>query len=327
MYLSTPDSGKCRQVLVDSSRPSRNSGARTVRWLLFLFAWVTVLCPHAFAQCTLSSVQGVFSTGTFTLRTITAAANCGTGSPANVFWGDGTGSSGPSPLIVNHTFPSDVRPFDVTVDGGSDQYVTFPSSPIPSSSFAGDMPSQVTAPVAVLPGLPSPPAPPPAITPITIHFECGSAIDSSGKFYSDASAAPLYFTCNSNPANVSFAFNQSQNVEVDVGTSGRASTFSAARFPTKETYAAWAVAPIVLFLGVSIRRRRARLGLLLGVCAILCLSLSIASCGGGFSLPPGTQVTEAGQYQVNVISVANGAQPKGFVQTTLIVPLTVSPTQ
>jgi hypothetical protein len=325
---SRPGSGKLRQFSFDSSRPSRNCAAGTVRYLLFLFVIVAALYPAAFAQCSLK-VQGVFPFTTFaTQRTVTATADCGAGT-VGISWGDPNdqnNSSGTSPLVINHTF-SNVGPqlHFVSVSGGdgstATEYFSFQTDPAPSATFAGAQSSQVTAPVAVLP---LPPIGPPVINPpITIHFECGSAIDSNGNFYPDASAAPLYITCNSIPANVPFAPNQAQNVIVEVGTSGLASTFGSVRFPTKETYAAWAMTPIVFFLGVRIRRRRARLGSLLGVCAILCLSLSITSCGGGFSSPSGTQATQAGQYQVNVISVV----PDGFVQTTLIFPLTVSPTQ
>jgi hypothetical protein len=329
MYQSRPGSGKLRQFLIDSRPPSRNSGARTVRWLLFLFSIVTALYPAAFAQCSLK-VQGSLPTGTFTTqRTVTATADCGAGAIVFVNWGDPNDPnnlSGTSPLVVNHTFSSvNQQLYFITVFGRGEvpatAYFSFQTELDPSAAFAGDKPSQVTAPIAVLP---PPPAEPSVINPpITIHFECGSAIDSNGNFYPDASAAPLYITCNSIPANVSFASNQAQNITVEVGTSGPASTFTAARLPTKEIYAAWAMTSIVFFLGVRIRRRRARLGSLLGACAILCLSLSITSCGGGFSSPSMAQATQAGQYQVNVISVV----PEGFVQTTLIVPLTVSPTQ
>jgi hypothetical protein len=329
MCQSRPRSGRLRQFLVDSSSPSCNPGARSVRWLLFLFAIVAVLYPPAFAQCSLK-VQGSPPTGTFTTqRTVTATADCGAGAIVFINWGDPNDPnnlSGTSPLVVNHTFSSvNQQLYFITVFGRGEvpatAYLSFQTDPAPSATFAGAQSSQVTAPVAVLP---LPPIGPPVINPpITIHFECGSAIDSNGNFYPDASAAPLYITCNSIPANVPFAPNQAQNVIVEVGTSGLASTFGSVRFPTKETYAAWAMTPIVFFLGVRIRRRRARLGSLLGVCAILCLSLSITSCGGGFSSPSETQATQAGQYQVNVISVV----PDGFVQTTLIVPLTVSPTQ
>jgi hypothetical protein len=319
---SSPGSGELRQFSFDSSRPSRNCAAGTVRCLLFLFVIVTVLHPPALAQCTLRNVQGILPKAAFTPHTITVTADCGAGASAGIDWGDGTFSNGTSPLVVSHTFSSTVQPpYDVIVNqqSSSSLYVTFPSPSSPSATFAGVKPL-VTAPVAVLP---LPPIGPPVINPpITIHFKCGSAIDSNGNLYPDASAAPLYITCSSIPANVPFAPNQAQDVTVEVGTSGLASTFGSVRFPTKETYVAWAMMPIVFFLGV-IRRRRARLGSLLGVCAILCLSLSITSCGGGFSSPSGTQATQAGQYQVNVISVV----PDGFVQTTLIVPLTVSPTQ
>ena len=332
MCQSRPGSGKRRQFSFDSSRPSRNCTAGTVRCLLFLFVIVAALYPAAFAQCSLT-VQGVFPFTTFaTQRTVTATADCGAGT-VGISWGDlndQNTSSGTSPLVINHTF-SNVGPqlHFVSVsgsDGSATEYLSFQTEPDPSATFAGAQSSQVTAPVAVLP-LPTSPTPPPSIAPITIHFECGSAIDSNGNFYPDASAAPLYITCDSIPENVPFAPNQAQNVTVEVGTSGLASTFGSVRFPTKETCAAWAVTPIVFFLGVRIRRRRARLGSLLGVCAILYLSLSITSCGGGFSSPSGTQATQAGKYQVNVISVPNGSTPTGFVQTTLIVPLTVSQTQ
>jgi hypothetical protein len=332
MYQSRPGSGKLRQCSCDTSSPSCNPGAGTVRWLLFLFAWIIVLCSPAFAQSCTLKVQGSLPRGTFTTqRTVTATADCGAGTGVGINWDDPNDpfSNGTSPLVLNHTFSTAGQPqplYFVSASGGNataNAYFAFQTEPDPSAAFAGDKPSQVVAPVAVL--APPPPGPPPPIAPITIHFECGTVVDSNGT--PNLSASVLDITCNSVPANIPFDSNQIQNVIVEVATSGRASTFGSVRFPTKETYAAWTMAPIVLFLSVRVRRRRAKLGSLLGVCAILGLLLSLTSCGGSFSLPAVTKTTLPGQYQVNVISVPNGAMPDGFVQTTLIVPLTVSPTQ
>ena len=56
--------------------------------------------------------------------------------------------------------------------------------------------------------------------------------------------------------------------------------------------------------------------------------LPVVSCGGGFKPPKIQQLaTPAGSYQITVVDVPVGSSPSGFVQTTLIVPLTVSPTQ
>jgi hypothetical protein len=155
-------------------------------------------------------------------------------------------------------------------------------------------------------------------------------VDSDGTVFTAAQASSvLHLDCHATPnANVTYAPNQQQQpVTVEVATSGLASTFSSVRFPTKEIYAAWTMAPILLLLSVGVRRRRAKMQSMLEVGAILCLSFSVMSCGGGFSSTSLIQPTPSGQYQVNVISVPNGSTPTGFVQTTLIVPLTVSQTQ
>jgi hypothetical protein len=64
--------------------------------------------------------------------------------------------------------------------------------------------------------------------------------------------------------------------------------------------------------------------------ALLCLALSSISCGGGFTTPKIGSITPAGQYQVVAVTEENPTDPTPdptFVQTTLIVPLTVAPTQ
>jgi hypothetical protein len=54
----------------------------------------------------------------------------------------------------------------------------------------------------------------------------------------------------------------------------------------------------------------------------------LVGCGGGFNLPQVTSTTTpAGSYKVTVVdNPVNTTNPTGFVQTSLIVPLTVSPT-
>ena len=333
MCQSKPGSGKLRQLSFDSSRRSRNCAAGTVRCLLFLFAFVAAPYPAAFAQCSLK-VQGVFPFNTFaTQRTVTATADCGAGT-VGISWGDPNDqntSSGTSPLVINHTFSNVGQQLYFVSVFGSDgstatEYFSFQTEPDPSATFAGDNP-QITAPVGVI--APTEPVSPTAPA-ISIHFECATVVDSDGTVYTAAQASnTLHLDCHATPnANVTYAPNQQQQpVKVEVATSGLASTFSSVRFPAKEIYAAWTMAPILLLLSVRVRRRRAKMQSMLGVGAILCLSLSLASCGGGFSSPSLTQATPSGQYQVNVISVPNGAKPDGFVQTTLIVPLTISATQ
>jgi hypothetical protein len=334
---SRPGSGKLRQFSFDSSRPSRNCAAGTVRCLLFLFVIVTAFYPAALADCTIT-VQGSLPPESFTAQqTVTATATCA-GGFANIAWGDGTqSSSGPSPVVANHTFTIAVPPpppqpppppYFVQVTNLEETpaaaYLAFP--PAPAATFAGDNP-QITAPVGVI--APNEPASPMAPA-ISIHFECDTVVDSDGTVYNAAQASSvLHLDCHATPnANVTYAPNQQQQpVTVEVATSGLASTFSSVRFPTKEIYAAWTMAPILLLLSVTVRRRRAKMQPMLGICAILCLSFSVTSCGGGFSSTSLMQPTPSGQYQVNVISVPNGSTPTGFVQTTLIVPLTVSQTQ
>lgn len=334
MYQSRPGSGKLRQSSFDSSRPSRYCAAGTVRCLLFLFAFVAVLHPAAFAQCSLK-VQGGFPLGTFTTeRAVTATADCGAGTTVGISWGDPNDtntSSGTSPLVVNHTFSSVGQQLYFVSVFGSDgssatEYFSFQTEPDPSATFAGDNP-QVTAPVGVI--APTEPVSPTAPV-ITIHFECDTVVDSDGTVYTAAQASStLHLDCHATPnANVTYAPNQQQQtVTVVVATSGLASTFGSVRSSIKEIYAAWTMSPIMLLLSMSVRRRRAKMRSIFGICATLCLSFPVMSCGGGFSTSSLLQATPSGQYQVNVISVPNGSTPTGFVQTTLIVPLTVSQTQ
>jgi hypothetical protein len=56
------------------------------------------------------------------------------------------------------------------------------------------------------------------------------------------------------------------------------------------------------------------------------LTLLSLSCGGGFTAPKVEDVTPPGNYQVTVIDLPVGTN-SGFEQTSLIVPLTVSPFQ
>jgi hypothetical protein len=50
----------------------------------------------------------------------------------------------------------------------------------------------------------------------------------------------------------------------------------------------------------------------------------LPSCGGGFTVPGGQAATPAGNYRVTVIDrPVEGQSLTGFVQTSLIVPLSV----
>jgi hypothetical protein len=347
MCESRPGSGQLRQGLLDSSRPSRSCPARSVGRLFFLFVIVTAFYPAAFADCTIQ-VQGSLPEQTFTTQqSVTATAMCD-GGFATVDWGDSSGFiSGPSPLVVNHTYSTAVPPpppppqpppplYFVQVSNGEEKpagaYFAFQTKPAtPSATFAGGE-SEVVATIGVTapppPFGPEPPPGPPSA--FTIHFECDTVVDSDGTVYTAAQASnTLHLDCHATPnVNVAYLPNeQQQPVKVGVATSGPPLMFGTVWFPSREICAACTITPFVLLLTVRVRRRQAKLRSFLAACVSLGLSLTLVSCGGGFSLPAQTKATPPGQYQVNVISVANGTPPTGFVQTTLIVPLTVSETQ
>lgn len=95
--------------------------------------------------------------------------------------------------------------------------------------------------------------------------------------------------------------------------------------------ALWLPIPAIFLIGVSfgrVRRSRRLIPRYLLLAALGVLIGLLMACGGGFSLPQVTSsTTPAGSYTVTAIdNPVNSSSTTGFIQTSLIVPLTVNPT-
>jgi YVTN family beta-propeller protein len=170
--------------------------------------------------------------------------------------------------------------------------------------------------------------------PAMVSFECVSVLDSNGHMIS---ALALGISCSSNPSVVTLS--QAQNVTTIVIETTGAATVLGLRLHHENWYAFLFPVPAFMLLRAKLRTRRMQrfdaLRWLAGFAGAMMLSTAI-SCGGGFKPPTITQTqiqqtqpsaTPAGSYQVTVVDNLVGQASSNFVQTTLIVPLTVSPTQ
>jgi hypothetical protein len=282
-------------------------------------ATVTVAQPPT---CTLA-VQG-----TNNPLTITAVAGCidpqGTPLTTSIQWGDGsspaTGAGGS--LTATHTY-AQAGTYSVAVastDTSGLQGTTSSSTtlPTPGQGPPPITPGQTATFPATLP--PGPPS-------VSVQFACTTVTDSQGNVQQ---ASAIGITCTSPVIPLQSV---AQNITVTISTTGP-SAAALARPNIRHgswSYAFWLPFPALFLVGVSsVRGRRLRRGssryLLLATLGVL-LSL-LVGCGGGFNLPQVTSTTTpAGSYQVTVVdNPVNTANPTGFVQTSLIVPLTVSPT-
>jgi hypothetical protein len=163
---------------------------------------------------------------------------------------------------------------------------------------------------------------------LEVTFSCPTVTDSSGNV---EQASALGIQCGSDPPIITFT-GAPQTVTIGIQTTGTAlgRLFPSAR-PRGRLYASWFAPPWIMLplviLGAGAARRprpfrQARLRL-----AALSVAIGLlASCGGGFSLPKARLTTPAGSYQLTIVDEPLGSSP-GFVQTSLIVPLTVAPFQ
>ena len=81
---------------------------------------------------------------------------------------------------------------------------------------------------------------------------------------------------------------------------------------------------LLTLLPLTPGRRRRQLTAL-SLIFVLCLSLS--ACGGSFQAPPSTPTPSALYYVTVLETVVNSPAPTGFIQTSLIVPLNVTPSR
>lgn len=265
--------------------------------------------------CT-ATAQGALPTGTYTAnRVVTLIANCGPGGFASVDWGDQTGStSGPSPLTANHTYPAGASvspPYSVQINQVPSLYLTFPTAIGPFSTFSGQA-STATSPIT-------------AEKPVSVIVVCQSVFDLSGNVYTPQQ---LNITCSSPdlPATVP-AFPSSIAVRVVVSTSGIARLQRPTDFRHEAVFACMTF-PLLGIMSFTERKKLRAIRTMLAMAVMLCLALAPISCGGGFTTPRVGAITPSGQYQVVAVTeLAPGSTDPTFVQTTLIVPLTVAPTQ
>ena len=159
-----------------------------------------------------------------------------------------------------------------------------------------------------------------------VMFQCTTVTTTCGATPTQASA--LGISCSSNPPKITlFA---SQPVTIVIQTTGGATASVPGMGQQTWSYAFLMPLPIFAFLGAkfnSTRSRRGRFSYGFALSGLLVLALLTVSCGGGFTAPKVIQATPAGNYQVTIIDVPVSSTTSGFVQTSLIVPLTVSPFQ
>jgi YVTN family beta-propeller protein len=273
--------------------------------------------------------------GTSSLLTVMATAICTDGQQqtqpllTTLFWGDlsSTAANGGT-LVANKTYSpvQTVTPYIVTVTStdtaqlsGTTQ-VDLLLSPA-TSVFAGQAVNvgiQVSGQISN--------------DPVKVSFECATVIDSNGHV---SSPSDLNISCTSSPSVVTL--DKSQSVAITVQTTGGATSLARGSREATWFYAFLLPIPGFLFLGMRFRiapARRIGIHTYLAMVAVAAMLPFTISCGGGFTPPKITQIsTPAGSYQITVVDMVVGCQTQpcpntsGFVQTTLIVPLVVSPTQ
>lgn len=164
---------------------------------------------------------------------------------------------------------------------------------------------------------------------LQVSFECTTVTDSSGTV---SEASDLGIECSSNPPVITFT-GAVQNVAIGISTTGAASGSLAPTMRHRNVFYAllMPLPAFLLLLGVGTQAVRSRR---VGTLPYLALGfamtiLLITSCGGGFkALTIVQQSTPAGTYQVTVIDQPlPGQSTTGFVQTSLILPLTVEQVQ
>ena len=164
--------------------------------------------------------------------------------------------------------------------------------------------------------------------PVKVNFECIIVVDSNNNV---RQASDVGISCYAISQPITIPANGSVAVTIVIQTSGGGlARLSRPKHPGV-IYAFVVPAFGLLFLpgGASLFIRRRNLQRLVALFGILSILVIITSCGGGFTPPHNQAATPPDTYHVSVIDVLadNSAPPGAFVQTTLIVPLTVTPFQ
>jgi YVTN family beta-propeller protein len=280
--------------------------------------------------CTLS-VEGAGSQTFTDPLSVVANASCsdpqGAALTATIDFGDGTPpvSVGPNShgvYVATHTYNS-VNTFGIHVTatdnlGLASAPALYSWTIVPTSKSPPVFSGQ-SATVTVL--LKSPSGLPEVVT-----FQCTTVTTLSGATRTITEASVVGISCSSNPSEITLTATP-QPVTIVIQTTGNASEAAMPSTQGTRVYAFWAPLPLLTFLGIGFfQSHRRRFSVAFALSAVSILALLTASCGGGFTHPKAIEVTPAGSYQVTVIDVPVGSSG-GFVQTSLIVPLTVSPYQ
>jgi DNA-binding beta-propeller fold protein YncE len=312
-------------VLVSNSVASMNSTT-------------AVITVNQVPTCTLA-VQGTETSDFQTLFTVRAIANCvdPQGSPLNILisWGDGTPPAtgiGAS-LTATHTYPAPVQSSYTNTVVATDALglkgtVSYSTTLVSSSQVPGVFGGQSSDFMVSLAS--------PTSLPMQVTFQCTTATDSSGNVHP---VSALGLSCAAASGAVGLT-GTPQNVALGIQTSGIATgraTPEHAR-DLQETLFYSFVLPLPGLVLWALRHRKdekrrkvvRHYGALFLLFAVI---LHLTGCGaGGFTLPtktpPASSNTPAVNYQVTIVdNPANPSNSIGFVQISLIVPLTVSPPQ
>ena len=282
--------------------------------------------------CTLT-VQGQGESGSSGPLSITATVLCtdlpGQSFTTSVAWGDGTApatgtATGTGTLTAPHTYAKIGTYVIAATATATSGIATTTSSPV--------ILVQVPQVPPVFPGQTSDLklllATPTGAGNLDVVFECTTVTDSSGTV---AQASDLGINCASIPSPVLLT-STPQQVTITIATTGPATgTIASGVARGNWLPAVWLPLGALVLFGAGRRKPRLHRGNLAPCLAggvLIMLLLLCASCGGGFTAPVVTAMpTPSGQYQLTVVSQpAPGQSTTGFVQTSLIVPLSVSHT-
>jgi hypothetical protein len=320
---------------------------RTVIGFIVALTGVQTICAQT---CSTMSLQGAPPVGTFSTTLNVSCTGAGT-----IDWDDGSTFAGPlGAAVESHSFGNS-GPWYISVSdfpAGAEQFLSFPNSAVPAGVFSGK-----TIPFnAIIAAASWNSNTGDQISPITVS--CGNVVGPDGSAVtglniscsSDATYVTATTECTmnngaQNPNNLcspevgrgdtrpggalprrvaANQVNSSEMFTVNVTTSGLAGTapFASRNRETERPWLLPSIACALLIYPFAFPRSRTR-KLMLSLIAIL--GLSLISCGGGFVPPPGaTAQTAPGTY---LVTVQISSTAPGFVQISLIVPLTVLPTQ
>jgi YVTN family beta-propeller protein len=283
--------------------------------------------------CTLT-VQGQGESGSSGPLSITATVLCtdlpGQSFTTSVAWGDGTPpatgtATGTGTLAASHTYAkigTYVIAATATATSGTATTTSSPVILIQVPQVPPVFPGQTSDLKLLL-------ATPAGAGNLDVLFECTTVTDSSGTV---TQASDLGISCASIPSPVLLT-STPQQVTITIATAGPATGSIASGLGRGNWLpAVWLPLGALILFGAGRRKPRLHRGnvapCLAGGVLVMLLLLLFTACGGGFNAPVvTTKPTPSGQYQLTVVSQpAPGQSTTGFVQTSLIVPLSVSHT-